>query len=102
MKDARRCVTSYPVQAGVVVKSPAGDTRDKCSVPASGRSPGQGNSILTLVVLSGKFHGQRSLVCYSPWGCKELDMTEHAHTHTHTHTHTHIHTSHLLEHIETH
>ena len=20
--------------------------------------------------------GQRSLVCYSPWGCKELDMTE--------------------------
>ena len=23
---------------------------------------------------------------YSPWDCKELDMTEHAHTHTHTHT----------------
>ena len=21
---------------------------------------------------------------YSPWGCKESDMTEHAHTHTHT------------------
>ena len=21
-------------------------------------------------------HGQRSLVGYSPWGCKELDMTE--------------------------
>ena len=20
--------------------------------------------------------GQESLVCYSPWGCKELDMTE--------------------------
>ena len=20
--------------------------------------------------------GQGSLVCYSPWGCKELDMTE--------------------------
>ena len=20
--------------------------------------------------------GQRSLACYSPWGCKELDMTE--------------------------
>jgi len=26
--------------------------------------------------LSGKSHGQRSLVAYSPWGCKELDMTE--------------------------
>ena len=25
---------------------------------------------------------------YSPWGLKELNMTEHAHTHTHTHTHT--------------
>ena len=22
---------------------------------------------------------------YSPWGGKELDMTEHTHTHTHTH-----------------
>ena len=26
----------------------------------------------TLVFLPGKFHGQRSLVDYSPWGCKEL------------------------------
>ena len=26
--------------------------------------------------LPGKFHGQRSLVGYSPWGHKELDMTE--------------------------
>ena len=23
-----------------------------------------------------KIHGQRSLVGYSPWGCKESDMTE--------------------------
>ena len=49
-----------------------------------------------LVFLPGKSHGQKSLVGYSPWSCKELDMTEcvcvHAcacaHTHTHTHTHT--------------
>ena len=34
-----------------------------------------------LVFLPGNFHGQRSLVGYSPWGCKELGMTEHAHTH---------------------
>ena len=27
-------------------------------------------------ILPGKFHGQRSLVDYSPWGCRELDMTE--------------------------
>ena len=34
----------------------------------------------TLIVLPGKSHGQRSLVGYSPWSCKESDMTEHTHT----------------------
>ena len=29
----------------------------------------------TLVFLPGKFHGQRSLVGYSPWGRKESDTT---------------------------
>ena len=29
----------------------------------------------TPVFLPGKFHGQRSLVGYSPWGHKELDTT---------------------------
>ena len=33
------------------------------------------------VFLPGKFHGQRSLVGYSPWGHRELDITEHKHTH---------------------
>ena len=33
----------------------------------------------TPVFLPGKFHGYRSLLGYSPWGCKELDMTEHRH-----------------------
>ena len=28
------------------------------------------------VFLPGEFHGQRNLAGYSPWGCKELDMTE--------------------------
>ena len=27
------------------------------------------------VILPGTFHRQRSLVVYSPWGLKELDMT---------------------------
>ena len=31
----------------------------------------------TPVFLPGKPHGQRSLMGYSPWGCKELDMTDH-------------------------
>ena len=30
----------------------------------------------TPVFLHGEFHGQKSLVGYSPWGRKELDMTE--------------------------
>ena len=30
----------------------------------------------TLVFLPGEFHGQRSLAGYSPWGPKELDMSE--------------------------
>ena len=33
----------------------------------------------TPVLLPGKFHGQRSLVGYSPWGCKESDKTEQLH-----------------------
>ena len=28
------------------------------------------------VFLPGKFHGQRSMVGYSPRGCRELDMNE--------------------------
>ena len=32
----------------------------------------------TPVFAPGKFHGQRSLAGYSPWGSKESDMTEHA------------------------
>ena len=38
----------------------AGDIRDLGSIPGWQRSPG----------------GQRSLMGYSPWGHKELDMTE--------------------------
>ena len=34
------------------------------------------------VFLPGEFHGQRSLVGCSPWGYKELNMTEHVLTHT--------------------
>ena len=31
---------------------------------------------LTPVFLPGEFHGKWSLAGYSPWGRKELDMTE--------------------------
>ena len=32
-------------------------------------------------ILPGESHGWRSLVGYSPWGCKESDMTERLHFH---------------------
>ena len=34
-------------------------------------------------MLAWEIPGQRSLAGYSPWSCKELDITEHTHTHTH-------------------
>ena len=44
-------------------------------------------------ILAWEFHGQRSLAAYSPWGHKELDMTEWL---THTHTHARTHTGHYI------
>ena len=49
------------------------------SIPGSGRSPGEGNG--NSVFLPGKSHGWRSLVGYSPWGCKDSDKTERNHFH---------------------
>ena len=49
---------------------------DLGSIPGLGRCPGEGNGQSTPVLLPGKSHGQRSLVGYSPWGCKESDTTE--------------------------
>ena len=46
------------------------------SIPGLGRSPGEGNGNPLQALLPGKTHGQRSLIGYSPWGCKELDTTE--------------------------
>ena len=37
----------------------------------------------TPILLPGKSHGWRSLVGYSPWGCKKSDMTERLHHHHH-------------------
>ena len=57
----------------------AEDTRDMGLFPESGRSPGEGNgNPLQYSCLKKKFHEQRSLAGYSPWGHKESDMTEHS------------------------
>ena len=45
------------------------DKESTCKARDPGVIPGLGRSL-------GEFHGQRSLASYSPWGLKELDMTE--------------------------
>ena len=45
----------------------------------TGRSLGGGQWQPMPVFLSGECHGQRSLVGYSPWGCKDSDSTETIH-----------------------
>ena len=45
------------------------------SFPGGMLSFGNGNPLQYSCL--GKSQGQRSLACYSPRGCKELDMTEH-------------------------
>ena len=50
-----------------------------------GRPPWRSEWQPTPVAVPEEFHGQRNLVGYSPWGCKELDTTEQL-THTHTRT----------------
>ena len=73
------------------------------------RIPQRRKWLHTSVFLPGEFHGQRSLAGYSPWGCKESDVTERLtdarHTYMHTHTYIHMHTYmhiHMHTHIYTH
>ena len=49
---------------------------DLCSIPGLGRSPGGGRDNPLQHSCPENPHGQRSLVGYSPWGCKEMDRTE--------------------------
>ena len=58
------------------VEKSACNAGDLGLIPRLGRSPGgrHGNAFQYSCVENP--HGQRNLVGYSPWGCKELDMTE--------------------------
>ena len=61
----------------LLVKYPpanAEDLRNKGSIPGSGRSPGEGNG--NPLQYSCLENAMESLAGYSPWGHKELDMTE--------------------------
>ena len=49
---------------------------DLGSFPELGRSPGGGHDNPVQYSCLESSHGQRSLVCYRPWGRKESDTTE--------------------------
>ena len=57
-------------------KESACNAGDMGFIPGSGRCPGEGEWQPSPIFLPGEFHGQRNLAGYSPWGCKESDMTE--------------------------
>ena len=64
-------------QVALVEKNlPVGDVRHVGSVPGVEKILWRRTWQPTLVFLSGKSHGQRSLVSYSPRGHKESDRTE--------------------------
>ena len=50
------------------------------SIPGLERPPGGGHDNPLEYSCLENPHGQRSLVVYSPWGCRELDMTERLNT----------------------
>ena len=69
--------------SGSVVKNPLANAGDVSSIPGPGRSQRR-KWQPTPVLLLGKFHGQKSVVGYSPWGRKRVKH-DFAAKHTHTH-----------------
>ena len=65
-------------------KESACNTGEPGLIPGLGRSPegGHGNPLQCSCLENP--HGQRGLAGYSPWGYKELDMSELLSTHTNT------------------
>ena len=57
-------------------KESAYNSGDLISIPGLGRSPGEGNGYPLQYSCLENLPGQRSLEGYSPWGRKEVDMTE--------------------------
>ena len=60
---------------GSVIKNPPANAEDTSSIP--GREDALKKEMTThSSILAWEIHGQRSLVDYSPFGCKESDTTE--------------------------
>ena len=76
--SARELALRTSIVAVAVKNSPAnaGNVRNTGLISGSGRSPGVGNDNPLQYSWLEKFHGQKSLAGYCPWGCKESDATE--------------------------
>ena len=73
------CQSKQASQMVLVVKNPpakAGDTGVTGLIPGLGRSPGEEHGNPLQYSCLENPYGQRSLVGYSPRGCKELDTSE--------------------------
>ena len=57
-------------------EEPTCNAGDLASIPGLGGSPGGGHDNPLHFSCLETLHGQRSLAGYSPWGCKESDITE--------------------------
>ena len=68
------CLRGFP--GGSDSKESAYNAGDLGLIPGLGRSSGEGNDNPLQYSGLKNPHGQRSLVGYSWWGCKESDMTE--------------------------
>ena len=66
-------------------KASAYNAGDLGSIPGQGRSSGEGNgNPLQYSCLENPMDGGAWQATTSPWGCKELDMTERIHSLTHS------------------
>ena len=68
------------MQVALVVKNLPAKAGDVDSLPGLGSPLEKG--MATPVFWPGEFHGQRSLVGYSPWSRKDLDTIESLSTHS--------------------
>ena len=73
--DMRNFASKCLVAQTVKRESPC-NAGDPSSIPGLGRSPGEGNGNPLQYSCLENPQGQKSLVGYCPWSCKESDMTE--------------------------
>ena len=60
---------------GSVAKNPPASAGDSGSILGR-EDPLEKGMATHSSILAWEIHGQKSLACYSPWDCKDLDTTE--------------------------